>query len=82
VYDGGSGSLPSVLRVAGSPSLLPTITTTSTTMAVLFTSDDSVSNAQGLQGFAADFSFVTTVTSVGSISCTGACYAANVRYKW
>jgi hypothetical protein len=82
VYDGESGSLPSVLRVAGAPSPLPIATTTSTSMAVLFTSDGLVPNAQGLQGFAADFSFVTRVTSAGSISCTGACYAANVRYKW
>jgi hypothetical protein len=82
VYDGVSGSLSSVLRVEGAPSPLPSITTTSTSMVVLFTSDDSVSNAQGLQGFAADFSFVTSVTTAGSISCTGACYAANVRYKW
>jgi hypothetical protein len=82
VYDGTSGSLSSLLRVAGSPSPLPNTTTTSSSMAVLFTSDDSVSSAQGQQGFAADFSFVTRITSTGSISCTGACYAANVRYKW
>jgi hypothetical protein len=82
VYDGESGSLSSVLRVAGSPSPLPITTTASTTMAVLFTSDDSVSNTQGLQGFAADFSFVTRANRTGNISCTGACYAANVRYKW
>jgi hypothetical protein len=80
VYDGVSGILPSVLRVAGSPSPLPIITSTSTSMAVLFASDDSVS--QGLQGFAADFSFVTRVNQTGNISCTGACYVANVRYKW
>jgi hypothetical protein len=82
VYDGVSGRLSSVLRVAGSPIILPNTTTTSTSMTVLFTSDFSVSNAQGLQGFAADFSFVTRVNETGNISCIGACYAANVRYKW
>jgi hypothetical protein len=83
VYNGDSGSLlSSVLRVAGSPTPLPTATTTNTTMVVLFASDGAVSNAQGLQGFAADFSFVTRVNQMGNISCTGACYAANIRYKW
>jgi hypothetical protein len=85
VYNGASQGSPSSLqRIAGSPSPLPIVTSTSGEgMTVLFTSDGSVSNAQGLQGFAADFSFVRRVNTTGNISCTDACSAAaNVRYKW
>jgi hypothetical protein len=82
VYNGVSGNLSSVLRVSGAPSTLPNITSTSEGMAVMFASDDLLSNAQGYLGFAADFSFVRRVNQAGSISCTGACYAGNVQYKW
>jgi hypothetical protein len=79
-YGGISIPSRSQLRVSGSPSTLPNIT--SERVAVLFTSDGTVSNAQGLQGFAASFAFIQRVTQAGNISCTGACYIANVQYKW
>jgi hypothetical protein len=82
VYNGMSGTLAPLLRVAGSPSLLPNLTSTSERITMLFTSDGSVSHAQGLQGFAADFHFIRRVNQTGNIGCTGACYAANVQYKW
>jgi hypothetical protein len=73
VYDGVSGNLTSLLRVSGSPSALPNVTSTS---------DGSESNAQGYQGFAADVTFVQRVNRAGTINCTGACYAANTEWKW
>jgi hypothetical protein len=82
VYTGAAGNLSAIMRVAGSPIALPNTTTVSERVTVLFTSDGSVSNAHGLQGFAADFSFVTRVNQTGNISCTGPCYLANVQYKW
>jgi hypothetical protein len=80
VYDGVHGSLSSLARW---PLMPANITSGSECMTVLFTSDSSVSGGDGvLQGFAADFSFVRRVRQAGNISCTGACYAANVRFKW
>jgi hypothetical protein len=52
MYNRASGNLSALVRVAGSPRILSNITTTSGRMIVLFMSDESVSNAQGLQGFA------------------------------
>jgi hypothetical protein len=79
VYDGASGTLSPLLRVSGFPGTLPNVTSSSQCMTVLFASDGSGS---GLQGFAADFSVIKIVNETGTVGCTEACYAANVRYKW
>jgi hypothetical protein len=78
VYDGVTGGLSPLRRLSGRPAIPLTVSTTSEGMAVLFTSDRSTTG----QGFAASFAFVAHVSEAGSINCTGACYTANVQYKW
>jgi hypothetical protein len=78
VYDGVAGRLSPLQRLSGRPSTPLIVSTRSEGMTVLFTSDFSST----AQGFAANFMFVRHVSEAGNINCTGACYTANVQYRW
>jgi hypothetical protein len=80
-YD-GTGALSVLRRLTGTPSPLPTVTSTTRFMTVLFTTDLGYAYDQGYLGFATDHSFVRNINESGDIGCTGDCYGADLRLKW